>query len=195
MFTFHLPEVPSASESNRNYFLVTHFQEIQLNSASFPSTQNTTLCDMGRRRNLAQISGYNCTFQLPELYIGFLQKSPTDDFELCSIIFSLPLLTPFLSSFSLSSSPPVSLLLSSPLFPSPSSPPLSFPLPPLLPSLSSSFQDVDGIETGSVPLGHLAPPWLPDSSVSMCQLCSVQFTVTRRRHHCRACGMVSKYVC
>ena len=53
----------------------------------------------------------------------------------------------------------------------------------------------DGNLIDSVPLGHLAPPWLPDSSVSMCQLCSVQFTVTRRRHHCRACGMVSKYVC
>ena len=41
-------------------------------------------------------------------------------------------------------------------------------------------------------LGSLAPPWLPDSSVSMCQLCSIRFTVTRRRHHCRACGQVRK---
>ena len=59
------------------------------------------------------------------------------------------------------------------------------PAPPTL-----LFQE-QGEETESVPLGHLAPPWLPDSAVSMCQLCSVQFTVTRRRHHCRACGMVS----
>lgn len=51
-----------------------------------------------------------------------------------------------------------------------------------------------GEESESVPLGHLAPPWLPDSAVSMCQLCSVQFTVTRRRHHCRACGQVSKTI-
>jgi len=50
--------------------------------------------------------------------------------------------------------------------------------------------DKVGDETDSVPLGHFAPPWLPDSSVSMCQLCSVQFTVTRRRHHCRGCGMI-----
>ena len=49
----------------------------------------------------------------------------------------------------------------------------------------------DGVEEERIPLGHLAPPWLPDSAVSMCQLCSVQFTVTRRRHHCRACGQVS----
>eukprot|EP00731_Ephydatia_muelleri_P001720 Em0001g1720a len=39
-------------------------------------------------------------------------------------------------------------------------------------------------------LGHLAPAWLPDNSVSMCQLCSVHFTLTKRRHHCRACGMI-----
>ena len=56
-----------------------------------------------------------------------------------------------------------------------------------------SLQD-GGEESESVPLGHLAPPWLPDSAVSMCQLCSVQFTVTRRRHHCRACGQVSKTI-
>ena len=42
----------------------------------------------------------------------------------------------------------------------------------------------------SAHLGNLAPPWLPDSAVSMCQLCSAHFTVTRRRHHCRACGKV-----
>jgi hypothetical protein len=47
-----------------------------------------------------------------------------------------------------------------------------------------------GEESERIPLGHLAPPWLPDSAVSMCQLCSVQFTVTRRRHHCRACGQI-----
>ena len=49
----------------------------------------------------------------------------------------------------------------------------------------------EGGEVDDTPIGHLAPPWLPDSAVSMCQLCSVTFTVTRRRHHCRACGMVS----
>lgn len=61
-------------------------------------------------------------------------------------------------------------------------------------SLFLPLQD-GGEECDSVPLGHLAPPWLPDSAVSMCQLCSVQFTVTRRRHHCRACGQVSEETC
>lgn len=52
---------------------------------------------------------------------------------------------------------------------------------------------IDGVQDGNSnegTLGMFAPPWLPDSSVSMCQLCGIHFTVTRRRHHCRACGMV-----
>lgn len=40
-------------------------------------------------------------------------------------------------------------------------------------------------------LGTLAPPWLPDNCVSMCMMCSVRFSLTKRRHHCRACGNVS----
>ena len=35
-----------------------------------------------------------------------------------------------------------------------------------------------------------APVWVPDSRASMCQLCTSEFTVTNRRHHCRACGKV-----
>lgn len=61
-------------------------------------------------------------------------------------------------------------------------------------SLFTSFfflPQVFSENTDAAPLGSLAPAWLPDSSVSMCQLCSFNFTMTRRRHHCRACGMVS----
>ncbi|CAG0891550.1 unnamed protein product [Darwinula stevensoni] len=39
-------------------------------------------------------------------------------------------------------------------------------------------------------LGKEAPVWVPDSRVTMCQLCTSEFTVTFRRHHCRACGKV-----
>jgi hypothetical protein len=38
--------------------------------------------------------------------------------------------------------------------------------------------------------GNSAPILVPDQSVSMCQLCSKEFTFTFRRHHCRACGRV-----
>lgn len=43
-------------------------------------------------------------------------------------------------------------------------------------------------EEGS--LGEYAPPWLPDSCVSMCMACTTNFTMTKRRHHCRACGNI-----
>lgn len=32
--------------------------------------------------------------------------------------------------------------------------------------------------------------WLPDSVATECQGCSVAFSLTRRRHHCRACGQL-----
>ena len=39
-------------------------------------------------------------------------------------------------------------------------------------------------------LGTRAPVWVPDARVSMCMLCTAEFSVTFRRHHCRACGKV-----
>ena len=39
-------------------------------------------------------------------------------------------------------------------------------------------------------LGEIAPVWVPDDRVSMCQLCLEEFTLFLRRHHCRACGKV-----
>jgi len=32
------------------------------------------------------------------------------------------------------------------------------------------------------------PPWVPDSQQSACKSCEVNFTVFRRKHHCRNCG-------
>lgn len=39
-------------------------------------------------------------------------------------------------------------------------------------------------------LGQEAPVWIQDRRVTMCQSCTTAFTVTFRRHHCRACGKV-----
>ena len=39
-------------------------------------------------------------------------------------------------------------------------------------------------------LGMAPPIWVPDRRVTMCQKCTVEFTVLIRRHHCRACGQV-----
>lgn len=42
----------------------------------------------------------------------------------------------------------------------------------------------------SLTLGKQAPVWIPDYRVTMCQHCTATFSLTFRRHHCRACGKV-----
>lgn len=39
-------------------------------------------------------------------------------------------------------------------------------------------------------LGKRAPTWVKDNETSMCMRCAVAFSTFRRRHHCRACGLV-----
>lgn len=34
------------------------------------------------------------------------------------------------------------------------------------------------------------PPWQPDASCGSCNSCSVNFSLFKRRHHCRACGKI-----
>ncbi|XP_056001416.1 FYVE, RhoGEF and PH domain-containing protein 4-like isoform X4 [Ostrea edulis] len=53
--------------------------------------------------------------------------------------------------------------------------------------------DLPPCNGGEVPesdIGNVAPHWIKDDEVSMCQLCSKSFTALKRRHHCRACGRV-----
>ncbi|CAN8001167.1 unnamed protein product, partial [Ixodes hexagonus] len=49
--------------------------------------------------------------------------------------------------------------------------------------------------SSSSELGHVAPLWIPDQRVTMCQLCTSGFSFTHRRHHCRACGKVVCAAC
>ena len=49
-----------------------------------------------------------------------------------------------------------------------------------------AHREANGTSTAS----NLAPVWTQDSESSTCPFCSVQFTLVRRRHHCRACGSV-----
>ncbi|XP_069823882.1 FYVE, RhoGEF and PH domain-containing protein 4 isoform X2 [Dendropsophus ebraccatus] len=51
-------------------------------------------------------------------------------------------------------------------------------------------------EVPSAELGLRAPKWIRDNDVTMCMKCKEQFNaLTRRRHHCRACGCVVCWKC
>ena len=39
-------------------------------------------------------------------------------------------------------------------------------------------------------LGSVAPEWVNDDQAPACMRCAAKFSLTRRRHHCRACGKV-----
>ncbi|XP_065350137.1 FYVE, RhoGEF and PH domain-containing protein 6-like [Cloeon dipterum] len=62
-------------------------------------------------------------------------------------------------------------------------------------SKQQSFQQArliaEGLNRPMTTLGHTAPLWIPDDRVTTCQNCAVrEFSLTHRRHHCRACGYV-----
>nr|XP_023668444.1 FYVE, RhoGEF and PH domain-containing protein 6 isoform X2 [Paramormyrops kingsleyae] len=61
---------------------------------------------------------------------------------------------------------------------------------------SKSLEEADGagLDTGA-PLGSKAPIWIPDLRATMCMICTCEFTLTWRRHHCRACGKVVCQTC
>ncbi|KAJ8374179.1 hypothetical protein SKAU_G00047590 [Synaphobranchus kaupii] len=61
---------------------------------------------------------------------------------------------------------------------------------------SKSQEEVGGVSLDSgAPLGSKAPIWIPDLRTTMCMICTCEFTLTWRRHHCRACGKVVCQAC
>lgn len=44
-------------------------------------------------------------------------------------------------------------------------------------------------------LGTIAPEWVSDDLASACMKCAAKFSLTRRRHHCRACGKIFCSTC
>ncbi|XP_044211683.1 FYVE, RhoGEF and PH domain-containing protein 4a isoform X4 [Thunnus albacares] len=61
-------------------------------------------------------------------------------------------------------------------------------------SFKSASKDVE--EVSNAELGKRAPRWIRDNEVTMCMKCKESFNaLTRRRHHCRACGYVVCWKC
>eukprot|EP01102_Stenamoeba_stenopodia_P020525 TRINITY_DN8035_c0_g1_i2.p1 TRINITY_DN8035_c0_g1~~TRINITY_DN8035_c0_g1_i2.p1 ORF type:complete len:835 (-),score=213.56 TRINITY_DN8035_c0_g1_i2:232-2736(-) len=53
--------------------------------------------------------------------------------------------------------------------------------------LSTQSQDNT---SASTPSNDSAPVWVPDYHAQYCAVCNTQFTMLKRRHHCRKCGLV-----
>nr|XP_061812943.1 FYVE, RhoGEF and PH domain-containing protein 4-like [Nerophis lumbriciformis] len=61
-------------------------------------------------------------------------------------------------------------------------------------SFKNASKDVG--EVSNAELGKRAPRWIRDNEVTMCMKCKESFNaLTRRRHHCRACGYVVCWKC
>ncbi|XP_018558968.1 FYVE, RhoGEF and PH domain-containing protein 4a isoform X2 [Lates calcarifer] len=61
-------------------------------------------------------------------------------------------------------------------------------------SFKNALKDVE--EVSKAELGKRAPRWIRDNEVTMCMMCKEPFNaLTRRRHHCRACGYVVCWKC
>ncbi|XP_075886029.1 uncharacterized protein LOC142890694 [Nelusetta ayraudi] len=60
---------------------------------------------------------------------------------------------------------------------------------------SRSQEEGEGAVDNGAPLGSKAPIWIPDLRATMCMICTCEFTLTWRRHHCRACGKVVCQAC
>ncbi|XP_061106808.1 FYVE, RhoGEF and PH domain-containing protein 4a isoform X1 [Conger conger] len=54
----------------------------------------------------------------------------------------------------------------------------------------------ESVSLSTAELGKRAPRWIRDNEVTMCMKCKESFNaITRRRHHCRACGYVVCWKC
>ncbi|CAL9682774.1 unnamed protein product [Knipowitschia caucasica] len=61
-------------------------------------------------------------------------------------------------------------------------------------SSRSQEEAEEAVDNGAL-LGSKAPIWIPDLRATMCMICTCEFTLTWRRHHCRACGKVVCQAC
>uniref|UniRef100_A0A8D0LC79 FYVE, RhoGEF and PH domain containing 4 n=1 Tax=Sphenodon punctatus TaxID=8508 RepID=A0A8D0LC79_SPHPU len=62
-------------------------------------------------------------------------------------------------------------------------------------AIAKEYEDMPA-EVSTAELGKRAPRWIRDNEVTMCMKCKEPFNaLTRRRHHCRACGHVVCWKC
>lgn len=68
-----------------------------------------------------------------------------------------------------------------------------------LPSQSNEDSINESNSTGSLTsqpdLGKVPPYWIPDNMTNQCMQCDQKFSLIKRRHHCRACGLLLCSAC
>jgi len=47
-----------------------------------------------------------------------------------------------------------------------------------------------GVVSSAMTFNGPAAVWIPDDHARYCMICKKEFTVIKRRHHCRRCGMI-----
>jgi len=62
-------------------------------------------------------------------------------------------------------------------------------------SFASSSDGTRSIQSQQTVESFIAAVWVPDSRTEKCMRCHEPFTVFRRRHHCRLCGLVCCHWC
>ena len=67
--------------------------------------------------------------------------------------------------------------------------------PPIDEELVRVEQEWSQLSEDDKKLGSIAPEWVNDDQAPACMKCTNRFSITRRRHHCRACGKVYCATC
>lgn len=57
-------------------------------------------------------------------------------------------------------------------------------------SINESNSSLTGSLTSAPDLGRVPPYWIPDEMTNQCMQCDTKFSLIKRRHHCRACGLL-----
>jgi hypothetical protein len=94
-----------------------------------------------------------------------------------------------------SSERPPSTLIDSSLLPEPTSVATAASAIPVDEELIRVEEEWSKLTEEEKRLGSVAPAWVNDELAPACMKCAAKFSITRRRHHCRACGKVFCSTC
>lgn len=54
---------------------------------------------------------------------------------------------------------------------------------------------IDNSNGSTLPFSNEPPKWVPNERSENCQACNKNFSIFRRKHHCRSCGVLVCHAC